>query len=157
MTWQNHIVATQGYLELGMGQRAWDELEFIEAADRVRFEVLAMRLTVLQHIEKWEMGAEVGRGAVQRYPEQGALYLLGSYHIRRAEDLETAFDFLTAGKPYLEREACFWFNMGCYHCQLGRLDEARQCVNKAVKLDRKYQMMVLEDEDLEPLWDSWTV
>jgi len=154
MNWQHHINAAQGYLELGMFQRSWDELEAVEPTDRARFEVLAMRLTVLQHMERWQMGAEIARGAQRRYPEEGMLYLLGSYHIRRSEDLPTAFDFLSAGEKYLENEGCYWFNMACYHCQLGRLDETRECVKRAVELDRKYQLMVLEDEDLRPMWDS---
>ncbi len=47
--------------------------------------------------------------------------------------------------------------MGCYHCQLRRLEEAGECVRKAIDLDRSYQAMALEEEDLEPLWESFAV
>lgn len=157
MNWQYHVLTAQGYLELGMCQDAWEELESMEAVERSRYEVVAMRLSILQVMEKWYMGAEIARGAVKAFPEQGDLYLLGSYHIRRSENIEAAFEFLKNGQSHLEGEACFWFNLGCYHCQLGRLKEAGECVRKAIDLDRSYQAMALDDEDLEPLWDSLAV
>ena len=155
MTFDQHINAAQGYLDLGMEQRAWDELDLIAARERAAAKVLELRLVILQHMEKWQMGAEIARGAVRRYPEHGSFYLLGAYHIRRADSLSAAFEFLRSGEEHLDALAGYWFKMACYHCQLGQLDETRECVRKAVELDRKYQMMVLEDEDLRPLLGSW--
>lgn len=51
--------------------------------------------------------------------------------------------------------AAYWFNRGCYHCQLGELEDAKTCVKRAVELDKRFQQMALDDEDLEPLWDEW--
>ena len=45
------------------------------------------------------------------------------------------------------------YNLACYACQLGRLDDSRQLLKRAVKLGgRDYHRMALEDEDLQPLW-----
>ena len=51
--------AAVGYLNLGMPQDAWNELEDIEAKDRARPEVLKVRLEVCSALESWEMMAEV--------------------------------------------------------------------------------------------------
>lgn len=48
----------------------------------------------------------------------------------------------------------FWFNLACYHCQLGDLEKARECLGQAVGHDGSYRKMALTDPDLEPLWDS---
>ena len=48
------------------------------------------------------------------------------------------------------------YNLGCYACQLGDMDNAKKFVGDAIKLDSKYKLMALDDEDLEPLWDSFT-
>jgi len=72
-------------------------------------------------------------------------------------NIETAFTFLNSGKSHLENESCFWVNLGCYHCQLGRLKEAGECVRKSIDLDKSYKAMALDDEDLEPLWERFTV
>lgn len=51
-------------------------------------------------------------------------------------------------------EAAYWFNRGCYHCQLGEMEDAKQCVRQAVELDKGFQQMALDDPDLEPLWEA---
>ena len=46
------------------------------------------------------------------------------------------------------------YNLGCYACLLGAMEEAKKFVGDAIKLDSKYKIMALDDADLEPLWDS---
>ena len=46
------------------------------------------------------------------------------------------------------------YNLACYECQLGRLEQAKGWLEKAFKLGdpKKIKLMALEDRDLEPLW-----
>ena len=46
------------------------------------------------------------------------------------------------------------YNLACYECQLGRLEHARNWLQKAFKLGdpKKIKLMALEDPDLQPLW-----
>ena len=157
MDWTKHLTASQGYLDLGMGQEAWDELDSMPLRDRARPEVVVMRLVILQSMAQWDKAAEIARGAIRAYPERPELYLLylfGAYAIRRAEDVRAAFLFLQEGCTYLVDDATYWFNRGCYHCQAGELEDAKRCVQRAAELDRRFQQMALDDEDLEPLWDE---
>ncbi len=95
MDWQNRLTAAHGYLDLGMGQEAWDELDSMPPRDRARSEVVIMRLVILQSMERWgKAAAEIARGAVRKYPDCPDLYLIGAYAIRRAEDVRAAFLFL---------------------------------------------------------------
>ena len=48
-----------------------------------------------------------------------------------------------------------FFNLACYAAQLGNLDEAKEHLARAIDLDRGIRMMVLDEPDLEPLWESW--
>jgi Tfp pilus assembly protein PilF len=154
MDWQRQLTAAQGYLELGMGQDAWDELEEMPARDRARSEVVIMRLVILQSMARWDKAAEIARGAVGAYPDCSDLYLIGAYAIRRAEDVRAAFEFLQEGCTCLVDNAAYWFNRGCYLCQLGEMEDAKMSVRRAVDLDKSFQQMALDDEDLEPLWDQ---
>jgi tetratricopeptide (TPR) repeat protein len=70
--------------------------------------------------------------------------------------LEEAREILLSGGQTLEREAMFHFNMGCYECQLGNLEEAKDWLRRAFSLDPKYRKVSREDPDLEPL-RSWLV
>jgi hypothetical protein len=44
------------------------------------------------------------------------------------------------------------FNLVCYTCQLGDIDQAKTRVRKAIELDAKLNLLALDDADLEPLW-----
>ena len=71
MNWTEHLTAAYGYHELGMHQDAWDELENMPPQDRPRLEVILMRLSIFQAMRKWEMGAEIARGAARTYEDCG--------------------------------------------------------------------------------------
>jgi tetratricopeptide (TPR) repeat protein len=117
-------------------------------------EVVVTRLVILQSMERWDKAAEIAIGAVRAYPDCPDLYLIGAYAIRRHEDVRAAFLFLQEGCRCLVEVANYWFNRGCYHCQLGEMDDAKMCVKKSIELDRGFQQLALDDEDLEPLWDE---
>ena len=46
------------------------------------------------------------------------------------------------------------YNLACYECQLGRLDQARAWLRKAFDLGdpAEMQAQALRDPDLQPLW-----
>lgn len=46
------------------------------------------------------------------------------------------------------------YNLACYECQLGRLEQAKSWLKTAFKLGgaKQFKLMALEDPDLEPLW-----
>ncbi len=48
------------------------------------------------------------------------------------------------------------YNLACYECQLGRLEQAKNWLGKAFELGdgRKLKLMALDDPDLEPLWKN---
>jgi tetratricopeptide (TPR) repeat protein len=138
MDWRRTLTAAHGYLELGMGQDAWDELDAMPPEDRARVEVVLTRLMILQSMERWDKAAEIAIGAVRFYPDSPDLYLMGAYAIRRKLDVGAALEFLVSGKECMEDVATYWFNVGCYHCQIGELTEAKRCVKKAVSLDRGF-------------------
>lgn len=158
-TTEKILTAAQGYRELGMYEDAWAELEALPFDDtRTSSRVLDLRVECCMGLEKWAMGAEIARGGIKKDRECLALYIHGAYCIRRSESLEAAFDFLVSGHLYADKEqparGFWWFNMACYHSQLGRIEQARDCLKHAVEADERLRDLVFEDEDLEPLWDS---
>jgi hypothetical protein len=46
------------------------------------------------------------------------------------------------------------YNLACYECQLGRLEQAKEWLEKAFQLGdaKKMKLPALADPDLEPLW-----
>jgi hypothetical protein len=155
MNQSEHITTAEGFLELGMPDEAWEQLEEIEPKHRADASVLAMRLRILQRMERFEMGTKIARGAVRLHPGELDLWLLGSHHVRGAQGAAEALAFLLRCADQFQVEAAYWFKLACLHCQVGDLIRTAECTRRAVDLDRSYQMQVLDHPDLEPLRASW--
>jgi hypothetical protein len=48
------------------------------------------------------------------------------------------------------------YNLACYECQLGDLDEARKWLETACRIGERDHMksMAVQDPDLKPLWEE---
>ena len=71
--WQRHVLASSGYLELGMFDAAALVLEEIAPEDKNRTEVLGMRVQLYMAAKKWDMAAAVASHLVKVEPENGGL------------------------------------------------------------------------------------
>src|SRR5262245_19047049 len=67
--WQKHVLASSGYIELGMLDDAALVLEEIKPEDRTRTEVLGARVALYIAAKKWDMAAAVGSHLVKVEPE----------------------------------------------------------------------------------------
>jgi Flp pilus assembly protein TadD len=71
---------------------------------------------------------------------------------RRYLDLQTAEKTLLEAQKRFPEEATIPFNLACYACQLGRLDEAREKLAKAIEMEPSFKKAAIEDEDLKAIW-----
>jgi hypothetical protein len=67
--WQRHVVASSGYLELGMFDDAAMVLEEIAPEDKTRNEVLGARVGIYLAAKKWDMAAAVASHLVKVDPQ----------------------------------------------------------------------------------------
>jgi len=42
--------------------------------------------------------------------------------------------------------------LACYECQLGDIAAAKKYLDKTFRLDPKYRIIALDDDDLMPMW-----
>ena len=68
--WQRHVLASTGYLELGMFDDAALVLEEIKPEDKTRNEVLGARVNLYLAAKKWDMAAAVASHLVKVEPEK---------------------------------------------------------------------------------------
>src|SRR5439155_15727866 len=155
-----HLRAAVGLLGLGDHESANQELEQISTDFQAHPAVLEARYCVYAAAKKWDACVEVGRKLVELEPNQSFAWVNRSYAIRRAPGggVQAAYDALRPAGERLDDMEQVTFNLACYACQLGRLEEARQWLAKAfaaaersgrLKLRRQE---ALEDTDLQPLW-----
>jgi hypothetical protein len=96
----------------------------------------------------------VAKVLAQREPDNVPWIVSWAYATRRADCLEAARLILVNAVERQPEVAIFHYNMACYECQLGNLQPANDRLKRAFELEPKYRLSALEDEDLEPLWNS---
>ena len=141
-----------GFVDLKMAARAREELQAVPAAHRgsVTFRVIALRLAFEE--KNWPGAAEIASSLREQFPDEPGFWIQLAYAKRRAEGLEVARHILSDAALRFPNVATIPFNLACYECQLGRLDEALRRLNQAFALDANCREAALEDEDLRALW-----
>ena len=151
--WQRHVLASSGYLELGMLDDAALALEEIEPEDKTRTEVLGARVALYITAKKWDMAAAVASHLVKVEPENEAWWINLAYSVRRSEGIEQAEAILLRAQAIHPKVAMIAFNLACYASVTGRMEEAKERLRNAIELDKDIRGLALDDEDLKPLWD----
>jgi len=157
-----HLLAAQGWLELGCPTEAGEELEKIAPELSMRPDVLGTRWEACARLGNWEAGVEIGQRLVEAEPEQSFGWINRSYALRRAPGggVQAAYEAL---RPAADRVADLEqvnFNLACYACQLGRLDEGREWLSKSLAIAQRdgrlhfARQNALNEPDLEALWNE---
>jgi Flp pilus assembly protein TadD len=141
-----------GYIELGMIDDAANVLEEIAPELKCHPEVMAMRVLLYRKAQNWPLLEVVAGHLTKVQPKEVTWWVDWAFATRRATSVEEAEKILLKAIELHPQEAILHFNLGCYACQLGRIDEAKNRIAQAVRLDRQFQSAALDDPDLEPMW-----
>lgn len=76
------------------------------------------------------------------------------YATHRIGSTEAASKILLNAQPRFPKEGIIYYNLACYDCQLGEIENAKNHLKKAFEIDPNWRLQALEDQDLKPLWDS---
>jgi tetratricopeptide (TPR) repeat protein len=148
--------AAVGWLELGDSGEAGAELDRVSPEHQRDVEVLEVRWMLLARENDWARALEVARVQLELHPDHAAGWLHRAYALRRAPGggLDAAWSALLPARERFPVEPIIPYNLACYACQRGKLDEAREWFQCAVKVGGRDPMkqMALRDPDLEPLW-----
>jgi tetratricopeptide (TPR) repeat protein len=152
----HHLLAAIGWLELGNSAEADAELEKIRPALLTHPDILEVRWQVYAEQKKWALCLEAAKGIVNAAPERSSGYIQRSYALRRIDGrgMEAARDALSEAVPKFPKEPIIPYNLACYECQLGRLQQAMAFLAKAFAMGdpKSLKLMAMNDPDLKPLW-----
>jgi Flp pilus assembly protein TadD len=123
--WQRHVLASSGYLELGMFDDAALALEEIEPEDKIRNEVLGARVNLYMAAKKWDMAAAVAIHLVKVEPENEGWWISLAYAVRRTESVENAEAILLRAQAIHPKVAMIAFNLAGYASVTGRFGVIR--------------------------------
>lgn len=151
---QRHLNAAEGWLGLGDYVEADKEIEGIAAETRSHPAVLEVRWQIHAKARRWEGALEIASALAQGLPEEPIGWIHRSYSLHELKRTQEARDNLLRVVDQFPHNAIMRYNLACYECQLGRLEQAKTWLEKAYHLGEpeKIKLMALEDPDLEPLW-----
>src|ERR1700739_4167549 len=152
-----HLLAAQGWLELGDTVSAGDELEEITPDVKEHPAVFQIRYAIYVKREQWDTAAEVAEALASLLPDAPGTWINLAYATRR----KTGGGILAAKTILLAAEAKFPgdyiipFNLACYCSQLHEFEQAERWLKKAAAIDEKaVQEIAADDLDLKPFWAS---
>ena len=151
-------MAAVGWLELGNPAEAKAELAQISKARQEHPDVLEVHWLISAEERNWQEGLQVAQSLLRRAPDRLSGWLHRAYALRRVPEggLRKAWEALLPAASKFPKEPTIPFNLSCYACQMLRLDDARDWLNRAVAVagKKKIKEMALNDTDLQPLWDE---
>lgn len=152
---EQHLTAAEAWLELGNHIEANAELEKLPALLRAHPMVLGVRWRICAMAEKWELCADIGQALVDANPKDPAGWINRSIALHKLKRTDEAFKQLEPAAHHFHSVEIIPYNLACYSCQLGNLDEAWDWLVQAfgtAKDEAAIKSMALDDRDLEPLW-----
>jgi tetratricopeptide (TPR) repeat protein len=149
-----HVSAAQGWMELGSPAEAQVELDKVAAEFQTHPEVMALRWEILSVGRNWEAALEVAAGMIHTAPHDPVGWFNRSYCLHELKRTDEARDNLLRVVDKFPLSGTMRYNLACYECQLGHLDQARSWLRKAFDLGDPAEMksQALRDPDLRPLW-----
>lgn len=148
---ERRIIAAQGYVELGLHEEAFAELNRLPAIMHARCDV--MEINVLCHMgeRRWSHALEWARALCQLDPEEPGGFIHAAYCLHEMGRTREAVDVLMHGPASLQSKAVFFYNLGCYHARLGEIDAALDMLRKAFLKDGSLRKAAKRDPDLGAL------
>lgn len=143
-----------GFLDLHMREQAGRELDAIPSDFRGHAAVRRLQLRLLLDQQSWAEARDLARSIRDADPTTHDMWILLAYATRRCESVAAARRVLEEAAHKFPGVPVIRFNLACYACQSGQLDDARRLLHQAFVLDRSFRETAQEDEDLRPLWSE---
>ena len=147
---QRHLEAAEGWFELGNSIEATEELEQITPKNRVHPAVLEVRWQSYAKAKKWDAALDLASALIQLVPELPLGWVHRSYCLHELKRSEEARDNLLRVVEKFPEDPIMRYNLACYECQLGRLEQGRDWLKMAFEVgdSKKIKLMALDDPDL---------
>lgn len=149
-----HLMAAEGYVELGMYEEADTELEEMSPLCRHLAQVLTLKLCVYAGLKKWQSMQRLARKMVWHYPEEVHWQIWWAAAARQTHSIELARQILVRALQTHPQDPRLHYELSCYETRLQHFKQATRHLAMAIALDRRFESISLNEEDLEPLWQE---
>jgi len=141
----------RGYIDLGMFDEAWHEIESLPPHLSGSVEAQEMRIIVMLDRRELEEALALSEVLCDLHPENHAGFIQGAYCLHAMGDSRAAIEHLQSGPESLREEPVYFYNLACYELALGREEPAWTWLQRSFSMASSFRLRALEDPDLEPL------
>jgi len=146
------LEAAQGYYSLGLFDEVIEELDGLRGDDTKCTPAVALRIEAFQATKNWGPARELAEEMARKEPAKPEWWIAWAYALRREKTIHEARGVLWEAAQLHPAVDLIQYNLACYACVLGELDEARRLLAKAMGLSPGCREMAKRDEDLKALW-----
>lgn len=149
----HYLAAADGWLDLGNPAEAHAELAHLSPAVQAHPWVLQLRWRIAAAEQRYEECVRIAAEVIDLLPDEPFGWVHRSYSLHELKRTQEAYDGLLPIVGRFPEDFVIPYNLACYSCQLGHLDEARQWLRKAVATGGlpRIRQMAASDPDLTPL------
>lgn len=145
--------AAAGWLGLGLFEDAAGELARLSGEARQHPTVLGLEWELLARQNRWTEALDIASRLLEVDRERPTGWINRSFALHELHRTAEAHQTLLTALPRFPSVGIIPYNLACYACQMGRLEEARAWLRQAMERDGR--QLVLEraraDRDLVPL------
>jgi tetratricopeptide (TPR) repeat protein len=149
------LSGAEGWMELGDYDSALAELELISPDYRRHFDVLQVRWHIHNRMQDWDRCLNISLQMIEAQPEMPQGWINHGNALFYLERFEEAFNLLVPMLKRFPHDEAIPYNLACYKCQSGAIQEAREWLECALKVgdSKRVKNMAVNDPDLTPLWE----
>ena len=149
------LEAARGWYLLGNLKEADLELNALSPKSQSHPDVLEVRFAIHSMGGKWSTCMEIAAALLDLAPERPTAWINSAFTLhgmRQTEDAWNALFFVSDRFPEIPTIP---YNLACYACCLGRLEDSRSWLRRAFSLGgAELRQRAMEEDDLKPLWSQ---
>jgi predicted Zn-dependent protease len=150
----HYFDAAVGWLELGNPGEALSELSLIPEAFAIEPIVLEVKWQIHARTNSWDKSLPVAQTFCEVAPARPEGWLHQAVSLYRLHRTQEAWNLLLPMAKKFPRSWVIPYDLACYACQLGNVEDGRHWLKVAFRLGdvKEIKPLALADTDLKPLW-----
>lgn len=145
----HYLSAASGWIDLGLPQEARHELARITPTLRLHPAVLAVEWDLHAHVGDWEAALHVALRLLEVDPSRPEPWIHRAYALHELRRTGEARDALVPALTRFPAVGLIPYNLACYACQMGELDQARAFLRQAITLDGRDTVLARARKDAD--------
>lgn len=150
---EKHLAYAVGFMDLGLHVEAAAELAQLPPEIRATPPALGLLMELAMAESKWNEVLPLAEALVGFDAKNERPWIAWAYALRELDRTAEAQEILLAGRRMISRPSVLVdYNLACYACLLGELDDARALLTEVFTRDKSWRDMAREDPDLAALF-----